>query len=97
MKTIFENDTWVVKRGKSNTLSISYFEDFHFVDDIVISLDEEEDHDKTFLVVFWNRFGQQTQTYQVKAKNAFRAGRMFYRKHSRKSYHDCIDVIQEIR
>lgn len=52
---------------------------------------------KTFIVVFYNRIAQQTQTYQVTEANAFRAGRAFYRKYNRKAFHDCIETIAEVR
>lgn len=57
---------------------------------------EEKHKTPIFAVVFYNRFGNQTQVYQVRAKNAFRAGRMFYKKYNRTSYHSCIETIYEI-
>ena len=51
---------------------------------------------KKFLIVFYNRFANQTQTVKIEAENAFRAGRNFYRKHNRKAYHACIELIEEI-
>ena len=51
---------------------------------------------KKFLIVFYNRFANQTQTAKIEAENAFRAGRTFYRKHNRKAYHACIELIEEI-
>lgn len=50
---------------------------------------------KNYAVVFYNRFACQTQIWKVKAKNEFRAGRSFYRKHNRKVYYDCIENIYE--
>lgn len=37
-----------------------------------------------YVVVFYNFTGQQTQAIQIEAKNAFRAGRAFYRKYKGK-------------
>lgn len=51
---------------------------------------------KQFIVVFWNRVAQQTQTFQVAATNEFRAGRAFYRAYNRKTYHPCIQTITEV-
>ena len=51
---------------------------------------------KKYIVVFYNRFACQTQTFSVIAENRFRAGRMFYRKHDRKIYFDCIEAIDEV-
>lgn len=51
----------------------------------------------TYLVIFYNRFANQTQTFRVKAENEFRAGREFYRKHNRKAYHDCIECVEELQ
>ncbi|GLI82563.1 hypothetical protein ANABIO32_02500 [Rossellomorea marisflavi] len=45
---------------------------------------------KEYVVVFYNRFANQTEIIRIKALNEFRAGREFYRKHNRKAYHDCI-------
>lgn len=50
---------------------------------------------KKFEVLFYNRFANQMQIFRVIAKNEFRAGRLFYLKHNRKSYHDCIEMISE--
>lgn len=46
-----------------------------------------------YVVVFRNRFANEIQSYKVVAKNEFRAGRLFYKKYDRKSYHDCIEQI----
>lgn len=59
-------------------------------------MEKAEDSLKRYLIVFYNRFACQTQTYRVQAKSVFHAGRMFYRKHNRKSYYDCIETIEEI-
>ena len=48
---------------------------------------------KSYIVVYYNRFANQTQIFKVMATNEFRAGRDFYRKHNRKAYHDCIECI----
>jgi hypothetical protein len=50
---------------------------------------------KKYIVYFFNRFANQTQTFKVLARNEYRAGRMFYVKHNRKAYHDCIETITE--
>lgn len=52
---------------------------------------------KKYVVVFYNRFAQKTQTFKVLAKNEYRAGRLFYLKHNRKAYHGCIENITEVR
>lgn len=52
---------------------------------------------KNYIVVFYNRFANETQTYEVMAINEFRAGRAFYRKYNRKAYHDCIELIKEVK
>jgi hypothetical protein len=57
-------------------------------------IDEEEL--KTYSILFHNCFTDQYQVYRVRATNKFRAGRAFYRKHDRKSFHDCIEHINEI-
>lgn len=51
---------------------------------------------KKYMVVYYNPFAQQSQTFKVLAKNEFRAGRLFYLKHNRKAYHDCIENIVEV-
>lgn len=51
---------------------------------------------KTYLVVFYNRNVNETQSVTIQADNAFRAGRAFYRTYNRKAYYDCIELIQEI-
>lgn len=51
---------------------------------------------KTFVVIFYHRNAQQIQTWQVQAANKFRAGRMFYRKHSKAGYRKSIDLIVEV-
>lgn len=48
------------------------------------------------MIIFYNRFACQTQTFTVVATNGFRAGRLFYKKYNRKAYFDCIELIQEI-
>ena len=51
---------------------------------------------KKYVIIFYNRFANQTQTHAVIASNEFRAGREFYRKYDRKKYHDCIIEIFSI-
>ncbi|UGO50933.1 hypothetical protein PQE70_gp080 [Bacillus phage vB_BanS_Nate] len=51
---------------------------------------------KTYLIVYYNRFANETQTVKIVQKNAFRAGREFYRNHNRKAYHACIEQIVEL-
>jgi hypothetical protein len=46
-----------------------------------------------YIVYYFNRFANQTQTFKVLAKNEFRAGRLFYLKHNRKAYKGCIETI----
>lgn len=48
-----------------------------------------------FIVVFFNRFANQTQVFEVMAENEFRAGRAFYRRLDRKAYHTCIEHIKK--
>ncbi|EOO11357.1 hypothetical protein [Bacillus cereus] len=48
---------------------------------------------KNYIVIYYNRFVNEIQTYKVMAINRFRAGREFYRAHNRKMYHDCIEQI----
>jgi hypothetical protein len=55
-----------------------------------------EEEDKTYSILFHNCLTDQYQVYRVRAKNIFRAGRAFYRKHDRKIYRDCIEHINEI-
>jgi hypothetical protein len=50
---------------------------------------------KRYIVYFYNRFAQQSQRFKVIAKNEYRAGRLFYLKHDRKSYKSCIEYIIE--
>ncbi|NRD80303.1 hypothetical protein HPT25_23560 [Bacillus sp. BRMEA1] len=50
---------------------------------------------KRYTVLYYNRFANENQLWKIEAKNEFRAGREFYRKHSRKKYHDCIEQIYE--
>lgn len=57
---------------------------------------KEKFETKTFLIVFYNRFANQTQSTKIQAETAFRAGRAFYRKYNRKAYHACIQLIEEI-
>ena len=57
-------------------------------------LKEPEKH--KYLVVFRNRFANETQTERIIATNAFRAGRAFYRKRNRKAYYDCLIAISKI-
>lgn len=52
---------------------------------------------KKYDVLFYNRFANQNQIFKVVAKNEFRAGRLFYLKHRRKAYHDCIELITEVK
>jgi hypothetical protein len=51
---------------------------------------------KKFLVVFYNRFACQTQTYEVMANDDEEAERLFYLKYPKESYHDCIENIKEL-
>lgn len=51
---------------------------------------------KRYVVVFFNRFANETQTFKVIAKNEYRAGRLFYLMHSRKFYYACIERITEV-
>jgi hypothetical protein len=51
---------------------------------------------KEFLVVFYNRFACQTQTYKVIANDEKEAERLFYLKYPKESYHDCIENIAEL-
>ncbi|MFS0905662.1 hypothetical protein AB3N02_21700 [Priestia aryabhattai] len=51
---------------------------------------------KRYMIVFYNRFANQTQTFKVMAKNEYCAGRLFYKKYNRKAYHDCIEMIVTI-
>lgn len=46
-----------------------------------------------YIIIYYNRFACQTQTFRVIARNEFHAGRLFYRMHDRKSYHACIESI----
>jgi oligoribonuclease (3'-5' exoribonuclease) len=46
-----------------------------------------------YMVVYYNRFACETQTFKTVSKNTFRAGREFYRTHNRKQYHNCIESI----
>lgn len=46
-KILVDNDDWIIKYNtETNQLNIAYFEDFHFVDDITISLDELDEKDE---------------------------------------------------
>lgn len=56
---------------------------------------KEKEKLTVYTVLFYNRFANQNQLWRVRAKNEFRAGREFYRKHKRKSYHECIECIYE--
>ena len=49
-----------------------------------------------FLVVFYNRFACETQTYKVTAENEEDAERLFYEKHPKESYHECIENLVEL-
>lgn len=51
---------------------------------------------KRYIVYFYNRFSQEYQTFNVIAKNKYRAGRLFYLKHNRKFFcKGCIESITE--
>jgi hypothetical protein len=52
---------------------------------------------KFYVVVYYNRFANEIQSFRNCGINEFRAGRDFYRKHDRKMYHDCIHQIIRIR
>ncbi|MFK7678699.1 hypothetical protein ACI3ER_11715 [Bacillus sp. Wb] len=58
--------------------------------------EKEKEKLNNYLIVYYNRFANETQTYKVAAKNAFRAGRLFYKVKNRKAYYDCIETIEEI-
>ncbi|QIW89748.1 hypothetical protein PQE71_gp066 [Bacillus phage Izhevsk] len=51
---------------------------------------------KNYIIIYYNRFVNETQTHKVMATNKFRAGRLFYKTHNRKAYHACIEQIVEI-
>lgn len=46
-------------------------------------------------IFYYNRFVNETQSIYIRAKNEFRAGRLFYKLRNRKSYHKCIENIIE--
>lgn len=50
---------------------------------------------KGYIVMYYNRFVNENQVFNVDAENKFRAGREFYRKHNRKAYRSCIEHIYE--
>jgi hypothetical protein len=50
---------------------------------------------KKYTIIFYNRFANQLQQYSIQAQNEFRAGRLFYKKHNRKAYFACIEMIVE--
>jgi len=64
--------------------------------EVNLNINKKEEKLNNYLIVYYNRFANETQTYKVAAKNAFRAGRLFYQKKNRKAYHDCIETIEEI-
>ena len=49
-----------------------------------------------YIVLFYNRFAQQQQTFKVIAASEEDAERLFYLKHPKESYHDCIEYIEEV-
>lgn len=51
---------------------------------------------KRYMIHYYHRFNNRHQTFEVSAKNAFRAGRDFYRQHNRKVFHKCIEEIKEL-
>jgi hypothetical protein len=51
---------------------------------------------KTFVVVYYNHFAQQTQVWKVTESNAFRAGRAFYRKFKALAKYRVIETIYEV-
>ncbi|MFF2532388.1 hypothetical protein ACFVS2_26100 [Brevibacillus sp. NPDC058079] len=51
---------------------------------------------KRYIVVFFNRFVNKIQIEVIDATNIFRAGRLFYKKRSRKQFHACIETIHEM-
>jgi hypothetical protein len=71
---------------------------FVLTGELLNKFDQQEEEEKlnNYLIVYYNRFTNETQTYKVAAKNAFRAGRLFYQKKNRKAYYDCIEAIEEI-
>lgn len=83
----FKNGNW----HKNFEVTVSLREIGYTEDGKRIYADERE-----FIVVFFNRFANQSQTWSVKARNKFHAGRLFYKKHDRKSYYECIELIEEI-
>jgi hypothetical protein len=40
-----------------------------------------------YVVVYYNRMVNETQTFKVMAKNEYRAGRLFYKMYNRKATH----------
>ena len=51
---------------------------------------------RTYVVVFYNRFANETQTWEVVETSEFRAGRAFYRKYDRQMYFSCIESIHTV-
>lgn len=74
----------------------------YFTDKTCVTLEdvpvmmEVEEKKYTHMVVYYNRFACETQTYKVKAKDEKEAKRLFYEKHPKKSYYDCIETISKI-
>lgn len=51
---------------------------------------------KNFAVIYYNHFAQEAQAWTVAERNAFRAGRAFYRKFKTLAKYRVIEAIQEM-
>ncbi|TPF18030.1 hypothetical protein [Priestia megaterium] len=92
-----EDGSYIVSENQSARDFIQ--EVFVLTGELLNKFDEQEQKEEklnNYLIVYYNRFANETQTYKVTAKNAFRAGRLFYKEKNRKAYHDCIEMIEEI-
>lgn len=49
-----------------------------------------------FIIVFYNRFACQSQTFKVIAQTDEDAVRIFYLKYPKEQFHDCIENIEEV-